>query len=96
MRDSIFAYGQGNPGAISFLAMLDDLEHFVIITKLDVATSIRGTNIWTLYSDLCGKDMDKVIALCKNCPTELLEDACSRQDRSGKELVKEYFTSKES
>lgn len=95
MRDSIFNYGQGNPGAISFLAMLDGIGHFIIITKLDVATSIRGTNIWTLYSDICDQDMDKVIALCKNCPTALLEDACSRQDGSGKELVESYFINKE-
>ena len=95
MRDSIFNWGQGNPGAISFLAQLTDVEDFIIITKLEIATSIRGTNIWTLYSDICDKDIDKVRVLCTHCPTSILEDACSRQDKSGQALVASYFTKKE-
>ena len=94
MRDSIFNWAQGNGGAIYFLSLLNDLEHFTVINKLEVAISIRGTNLHILFKDLCGEDMSKVIALCKYCPTSILEDACSRQDRSGQALVAPYFSPK--
>ena len=66
------------------------IEEF--IQKLEEAKSIRGTNLYALWSDLCGKDMAKVETLCKNCPTDILEDACNRQDYSGRELVSEYVS----
>lgn len=55
-----------------------------------MATTIRGTNIWVLYSDLANKDMEIVFKLCSVVPIAILEDACSRQDYSGVELIKSY------
>jgi len=92
--EKIIELSKGNPGAMRFLISLASpdnlLQATVIIPKLE-ETSIRGTDMYVLWNDLCDRDVDKVYNLCINCPIMILEDACSRQDRSGKELVKEYL-----
>ena len=91
----IIEWSKGNPGAMTFLMSLFEGENAIkgitIVQKLEEAKSIRGTNLYVLWSDLCQKDISKVETLCKNCPTSILEDACSRQDFSGKKLVAQYF-----
>lgn len=79
---------KGNLGAMMCLMEISNLK--------DVMTTIRrcgikGTDIYMLWSDLCSKDVSSLSILCKNCPDEVLIDACSRQDYSGRELVSEYF-----
>lgn len=92
---NIILYGEGNPGAMSFLLLLMNPENAksydVVAPRLEEATSIRGTNLYVLWSDLCGRDLDKVVKLCKTCPINILEDACNRQDYSGCELVRPYL-----
>jgi hypothetical protein len=93
--NKIIQWSQGNPGALTFLMLLQqpfNTQVFTIMLKLESAKSIRGTNLYVLWSDLCGRDMDKVEALCKNCPNDILEDACNRQDYSGCDLVSKYFS----
>lgn len=94
--NQIIQWSQGNPGAMTFLMSIMQPENVVkgitIIQKLEEAKSIRGTNLYVLWSDLCDRDMAKVETLCKNCPTDILEDACNRQDYSGRELVSEYVS----
>ena len=91
----IIEWSNGNPGAMNFMMEFFKPENAVlgigILSKLEELKTIRGTNLYVLYSDLCGKDLKAVETLCKNCPSEILEDACSRQDYSGRELVKEYL-----
>ena len=93
----IIEWSKGNPGALSFLMdvygnMRTSIAQASIINaKLERCTSLRGTNLWVLYSDLCDKDMDKVTNLCKFCPDDILEDACSRQDYSGRKLVEKFL-----
>jgi hypothetical protein len=93
--EQILKWSDGNPGAMMFLMTLVQAENFVyslgIISTLEKATTIRGTNLYVLYSDLCNKDMSKVANLCENCPINILEDACSRQDYSGRKLISEYI-----
>jgi hypothetical protein len=93
--EQILEWSKGNPGAMMFLMMFLEPENFVkgitILSKLEEAKSIRGTNLYVLWSDLCNKDLDKVEKLCKNCPVSILENACSRQDYSGIKLVEEYL-----
>lgn len=95
--NGIVSYAQGNPGALNFLMdlfMAPDSNNAIIKSvsnKLDKCPSIRGTNLYVLHSDLCGKDLNKVKQLCDTCPDHILEDACNRQDYSGRELVKEYL-----
>lgn len=91
----IIEWAQGNPGALTFLMSLLEIENLVagmqITMKLEQLESIRGTNLYVLWSDLCGKDIELVKKLVTNCPAAILEDACSRQDYSGRELVKDYL-----
>lgn len=94
MLQIIMQYAQGNPGAMTFLMEL--FEKYLhcsipIMMKLENCPSIKGTNLYVLWSDLCDKDMEKVCRLCETCPSDILEDACSRQDYSGIELVKSYL-----
>lgn len=82
---------QGNPGALSFIIELGSSDvPLRTMAKID-SSDIVGTDLYVLWSDLCKKDMKKVIHLVDNCPLDILKDACSRQDYSGKELVKEYM-----
>lgn len=93
-KSTFLEYANGNFGASNFLGQLRFFEtekQKVIYDKLAICKSLRGTNIWVLFSDLCNKDLDKVHLLCANCPDDILEDACSRQDYSGRELVKEFL-----
>jgi len=93
MLTEIVNLSQGNPGAMTFLMDLAnnvDGNSVVIFSTLQ-KTSIRGTDIYVLWSDLCNKDRNKVAKLCNDCPESVLIDACSRQDYSGIELVKDYF-----
>lgn len=99
-QETILRLAQGNPGAASFLI---DLEHnhektglgstkaFVILSKINHCPSIRGSAIYVLWNDLCERDYEKCYKLCRNCPDEVLTDACLRQDYSGKELVADYL-----
>ena len=93
--NQIIQWSEGNPGALTFLMSITHPENAIkgilIIQKLEDAKSIRGTNLYVLWSDLCDKDISKVETLCKNCPTDILEDACKRQDYSGRELVSKYI-----
>ena len=83
----------GNPGAFSFLMELVTQHPEKAISIIDTIerTSIVGTDLYVLWSDLCNKDMNKVEKLCKNCPNDVLIDACSRQDYSGIKLVSKYL-----
>lgn len=93
-KQLILEYAQNNFGAIDFLLSLqyEPLNKSQVIwAKIREAKTIRGTNLYVLYSDLCNKDMRTVLRLCTVCPTDVLEDACSRQDYSGRELVRKYL-----
>lgn len=81
----------GNPGAFNFLMQINQHPDKETIQKgLSNCDSIRGTNIYVLCKDICGGNLSKVAKLFDKCPKDILEDACSRQDYSGRELVKKY------
>tara|TARA_R110001599_G_scaffold311022_1_gene518271 strand:- start:249 stop:542 length:294 start_codon:yes stop_codon:yes gene_type:complete len=97
MKD-IIEMSEGNPGALTCLLGImkfEDQEDLVngikIITKLKTL-NIKGTDIYVLWSDLSNKDYSIMANICENCPDEILVDACSRQDYSGIELVKNYIS----
>jgi len=93
----IIEYSQGNPGALNFLLTVFSNpkgnidQKAAILIRLRACPTLRGTNLYVLYSDLCDKDIEKVVKLCTYCPNDILEDACSRQDYSGRELVAVYL-----
>ena len=94
--NQILQLSAGNPGAMDFLLKLtlgdiaDNIAGLTILPKIEKC-NIKGTDIYVLYSDLCNKDIQLVAKLCKNCPDDVLKDACSRQDYSGRELIKQYI-----
>lgn len=66
-------------GGMGLILFLDTLE-------------IYGTDIYVLYSDICNKDLAKMIAVIRAVQKGLfkgsiLKDACSRQDYSGRRFV---------
>ena len=95
METTIIKWSEGNPGALTFLMEFMIPGNFkrgvAIFSKLEPLASIRGTNLYVLWSDLCDKNLEKVEKLCKNCPNDILVDACSRQDYSGKKLISKYL-----
>ncbi|MFL9844717.1 hypothetical protein [Flavobacterium rhizosphaerae] len=98
MQHTIIEFSKGNPGAMAFLMELANIGKTYPETaqfaffKINDLKSLRGTNLYVLWSDLCGKDMDKVVHLLRECPGHILEDACNRQDYSGRALVEAYLT----
>ena len=91
---ALLPLADGNPGAMTFLIQIisdDNLIHCLPIMSKIESTGIKGTDLYVMYSDLCNKDMLLVKKLCLACPNDILIDACSRQDYSGRELVKEYL-----
>lgn len=91
----LLEWSKGNPGALTFLMDLMDPKNLPysmsIIPKLTESKTIRGTNLYVLWSDLCNRDIQRVAFLCERCPSDILEDACSRQDYSGRKLVEPYL-----
>lgn len=87
-------YSQGNPGALAFLVDLvkhpNSYASAQILETIKEYESLRGTNLYVLYSDLCNKDIEKVSDVLFLCPQDVVEDACSRQDYSGRELINKY------
>ena len=98
--DIILKMSDGNPGALNAIMQIlepnnidpdNSLGGFGVVLLLDTY-GIYGTDIYVLYSDICGKDLAKTLAVLRACQfglfdSRVLADACHRQDYSGKELV---------
>ena len=61
------------------------------ILNLD-AYGIYGTDIWVLYSDICNKDLARVVAVLRACQlgmfsSKVLAKACNKKDYSGVAMV---------
>jgi hypothetical protein len=82
----------GNPGAAAFLVELvrAGFKGQAVIDKIK-EYGIKGTDLYVLWSDICGRDERKVMQLVAKCPKDILVDACSRQDYSGRQLVANYL-----
>lgn len=98
--DIVVKMCEGNPGAINTLFQMlepngidpdDAMGGYGAILMLD-SIGIYGTDIYVLYSDICGKDLAKMLAVLRavqfgffdRC---VLKDAAHRQDYSGREMV---------
>ena len=96
IMETVLARAKGNPGAmaaqIEFLTCDNPFISLPIEIRLSRCKTIKGTNLYVLYSDLCNKNVELVSKLCSsNISDKLLEDACSRQDYSGRELIKDFI-----
>ena len=54
METLLILLGQGNIGALDILTKLD-LKHLTLLAD----KGIYGSDIWVLYKDKCGEDLDK-------------------------------------
>jgi len=84
---------KGNHITAFFLKQVDHTPNGeVIIKKIYKCASLRGNNLAVFWIDLCNREMTSAMKLCKHCPCDILEDACSRNDGSGKKLIEKYLT----
>lgn len=98
---AIAKMSDGNPGAATVLMHMlteggkidpdDFMGGLGAIMALD-SHAIYGTDIYVLHSDICGKELAKTLAVLRAVQLgffkeSVLQDACSRQDYSGRELV---------
>ena len=100
IQEGIAAMSDGNPGALTAMMEIMTSDHihpdnvlggYSAIMRLDT-WEIYGTDIYVFWSDICGKDTTKMMAVIRACQMGyfnpvILKDACSRQDYSGKDLV---------
>lgn len=94
MLEHMIKLSEGNPSALEFLqrALGDtpDINSVIIFHKIETCR-ITGINLSILWTNLCNKSRLQVAKLCRDCPDEVLINACSRQDYIGKELVLPYL-----
>lgn len=91
----------GNPGAANAIVKIlshsreidpnDILGGMGYLLQLD-SLGIYGTGIYVLYNDICLNDITKTISVLKAVQLglfsgETLKLACSKQDRSGRQMV---------
>ena len=87
-QKDIAELSQGNPGALHALISIATLAPDTFETIKEYG--IKGSDIYVLWSDLCNKNVYQVAQVVKNCPRNILVDACSRQDFSGRDLIAPY------
>lgn len=85
----------GNPGAANALVELVKLDGINSVMMLD-RFGIYGSDIYILWSDICDRDAFKMHDVIERARMgelrhTLLKEACSRQDRTGKELIAEFL-----
>ena len=99
--DVIVKMSDGDPGAMTTLmeilkngetidpdGVMGGLGPILLLDTFE----IYGTDIYVLWSDICGRKINKMLAVLRACQLgmfspSILKDACSRQDYSGKEMV---------
>lgn len=83
---------KGNGGALAFLVKLSTSPEVPVRTVAKVQSSgLVGWQLHVLFADICDYDLKKVVNLMDKCPLNVLREACSRHDRSGKQLLAEYL-----
>ncbi len=91
---------EGNPGACTALSELllngevdPDCAFGGVGSIMSLDTfGIYGSDIYILWNDICGKNIVGMIAVLRatqlgELRVDVLKDACSRQDRSGKGMI---------
>lgn len=101
LSEVIFKMSDGNPGALTAIMALfesnvrvdpdDWMGPLGSIMSLD-GYGIYGTDIYILWSDICDKNIVHMIAVLRAAQlgyvsSEVIKDAVSRQDYSGRELL---------
>lgn len=99
--DMFVKMSDGNPGALNVLMDLFKIESSIdpdsalggigSILSLD-SYGIYGSDIYILHNDICDRNISKMVAVLRAVQlgffsAHKLREACSKQDRSGKETV---------
>lgn len=93
---SFLQFAGGNPGAINcLLGLIHNPDILIASTGLIIMPKLEkchivGTDLYVLWSDICNKDYSLMAHLCQRVPDDELKDACSKQDYSGRILLKKY------
>lgn len=92
---TVIVLANGNKGAINFLMELvhgnHELGSIANVLKFAITRQVIGTNLYVLWNDLCDRNMDIVFATVHDVSWDVLADACSRQDYSGRQLIAKYI-----
>lgn len=96
--EDILRLAKGNPGAVVVILQLIEniskMENIIsscnIINTID-KLEISGTDLYVFHSDICNKDFELMSYLCNVVPPLNLKDACSKQDYSGREILKTHI-----
>lgn len=101
IQDIVIKMSDGNPGAMTAImelikngAQIDPenaLGGLGALVNLDM-DNIYGTDIYVLWNDVCDRNNIKMISVIRAAQLGFfshvtLKDACSRQDRSGKDMI---------
>jgi len=89
--DELIAMAAGNPGAASFLSVLRSSPILETAFRKLQRLGIKGTDLYVLWNDLARRDIMNVAIIMATVPDNILIDACSRQDYSGRTLVDPYL-----
>lgn len=98
--DMVMKMCETNPGAMNVLLQMMGARHIdpdnVMgsigpVMFLDTL-GIYGADIYVLHNDICDRDMVKTLAVLRAVQLgmfdgEMLAEACTRQDRSGRDMV---------
>lgn len=61
LQDAVVKMSDGNPGALTALTeLIQDPDGFKLLMKLDML-GVRGPDIWRLYKDECGGDVECMV-----------------------------------
>lgn len=96
MFNEIIAIAKGNHGALNCIMGIIEGSISNSVAGLTIIPAIKeyeifGDDLYVFWSDICNKDYQKMAKLCKTVPSDLLKEACSRQDYSGRNLLKDYL-----
>ena len=99
-RNVIMKMSNGNPGAMDAVMRLlkpnnidpDNVLGGLGMVLLMDTYGIYGTDIYVLYNDICDRNLPKMVAVLRATQmgmfsSNILKDACSRQDYSGRAMV---------
>ena len=96
----VIKMSDGNPGAMDAVMRLlkpnnidpDNILGGLGMVLLMDTYGIYGTDIYVLYNDICDRNLPKMVAVLRATQmgmfsSNILKDACSRQDYSGRAMV---------
>lgn len=96
MKDILLKLADGNPGALQFLLAIAgrmdiDVRYSKALAIAEIL-NIRGSNLYILWNDICERNTELTVFVLLAADdsiinADVLIDACSRQDRSGRDMI---------